>query len=61
MKFRIVWMGQDEEPDGAAAKSEDATADSILHPRVRYEQAGGEMVLRERLRDGGIQSTPLPA
>jgi hypothetical protein len=56
-KFRIVWMGPDEDPRQYPTDAN--AADSPQTSRWCYERVSSEMVLRERLQNGRMRITPL--
>lgn len=58
MKFRLVWMGSDDDSDEAGLG---LAVDAVLQrpTGVWYERRGTEMVRRERLASGRVKVTPL--
>lgn len=58
MKFRLVWMGSEDDGNGQPRPRED-TAHAEHTPRWGYEQQDGAMVRRERLQNGRLRYTPL--
>src|SRR5271155_4514260 len=58
MKFRMVWVGLADEPDGQASVPEE-TAEGQDRQPLRYEQYGTGMVRREESRNRSGKLTPL--
>jgi hypothetical protein len=52
MKFRMIWLGHEDDPEGQAcvAQSCSAVGDGAL-----YEQRGTDMVRRKRSRIGSVE------
>lgn len=59
MKFRMVWLGAEDEPEGQSSLPEKAEAFSENRTRVRYAKQGTEMVRREELDNGHFRIVPL--
>src|SRR6202521_4672145 len=59
MKFRMIWLGQEDEPDRNPSPQAGIPAASDDRARVRYEQRGTEMVRREQLGNGRVKFTPV--
>ena len=58
MKFRLVWVGSDDDGGGKPRLRED-TATAHDAPRSGYEQRDGAMLRRERLQNGRLRFTQL--
>ena len=58
MKFRMVWMGPEDEPDRQGSEPEETVMVQDRHP-FRYEQHGTGMVRREESRNRHRKLTPL--
>jgi hypothetical protein len=59
VKFRLVWMGSDDDGGEQPRLREGFTAVDKYTPRSAYEQRGGAMLRRERLQNGSLKFTPL--
>ncbi len=59
MKFRLVWVGSDDEEGGQRRLPENSAILSDHTPRSGYEQREGVMLRRERLQNGRLKYTPL--
>jgi hypothetical protein len=58
MKFRMIWVGSEGEPDHQPSLPQGTGAPDSLS-RVRYEQRGTEMVRRDELPNGRVKFTPI--
>jgi hypothetical protein len=59
MKFRLVWMGSEDDGGGHSRPWEDTATLPDNTPRSGYEQRDGAMLRRERLQNGRLRYTPL--
>jgi hypothetical protein len=59
MKFRMVWLGPEDEPQGQSSVPEKTAATLDDRNGVRYDQRGTEMVRREPLANGRFKIIPL--
>ena len=59
MKFRLVWMGSDDEGGGQRRLRENTASLPDYTPRSVYEERDGAMLRRERLQNGRLRYTPL--
>jgi hypothetical protein len=60
MKFRLVWLGSDDDPDANPPAREEAAVVAGKPPRgTSYELRGTEMVRCERVDSAGRKITPL--
>jgi hypothetical protein len=59
MKFRLVWVGSDDEGVVKPRLQEGSTAVADSTSRSGYEQRDGIMLRRERLQNGRLRYTPL--
>jgi hypothetical protein len=59
MKFRLVWVGSDDDGSEQPRPREGTAALADSTPRSPYEQRDGAMFRRERLQNGRIRYTPL--
>jgi hypothetical protein len=59
MKFRLVWVGSDDDGSEQPRPREGTAALADPTPRSPYEQRDGAMFRRERLQNGRIRYTPL--
>jgi len=59
MKFRIVFLGQHEDPAGDLAARETGAADPITGSPARYAHRGTEMVRRDQRANGRVTYTPI--
>ena len=59
MKFRMIWVGSEDEPDQQPAVAEGTAAASDGRGRTRYEQRGTEMIRREPLGNGRVKFIPV--
>ena len=59
MKFRLVWVGSDDDGGKQPRAREGTAALADETPRSSYEQRNGAMLRRERLQSGRVRYTPL--
>ena len=59
MKFRLVWVGPDDDSGRQPRLREDAASLPDHTPRFGYEQRDGAMFRRERLQNGRLRFTQL--
>ena len=59
MKFRLVWVGSDDDAGGQPRLREDTATLPDHAPRSGYEQRDGAMFRRERLQNGRLRFTQL--
>jgi hypothetical protein len=59
MKFRMIWLGPEDEPDRQVSLPEGTVAAPDGRGGVRYQQDGTEMVRREQLENGRVKFTAL--
>src|SRR5271154_439593 len=59
MKFRLVWVGSDDDESWQARRREDTAALADSTPKSGYEQREGAMLRRERLQNGRPRYTQL--
>jgi hypothetical protein len=59
MKFRMIWMGQDDDRGRHELPAGTAAAELNRSCSILYEQSGTEMVRRERLGNGRVKLTPV--
>src|ERR1019366_5438673 len=59
MKFRLVWVGSDDDGGGPPRLREKTAAPADYTPKSTYEQRDGVMLRRERLQNGRLRYTPL--
>jgi hypothetical protein len=60
MNFRIVWAGEDDDPDGQRLEREASTAaGGRAYGELSYGLRGTQMVRRERLENGRVKCTPV--
>ncbi len=59
MKFRLVWMGSEDDGDGQPRLRESATTDPSDTFRSEYGQRDGMMFRRTRSQSGRLRFTPL--
>jgi Domain of unknown function (DUF927) len=59
MKFRLVWMGSEDDGDKQPQLRRDIAGTADSTPRPGYEQRDGIMLRRERLQNGRLRYTPL--
>ena len=57
MKFRLVWMGPEDDPDASPAARKPISQASSSRPS--FQQRGTEMVRHEKLADGHVKVTAL--
>ena len=57
MKFRLVWMGSEDDRDKQPQLRRDSDAIADSTPRSGYEQRDGIMLRRERMQNGGLRCT----
>src|SRR5271168_1899174 len=59
MKFRMIWLGPEDDPDGHKFVSEGRADVREAGAGVLYERRGGEMVRRKPSRCGSVELIPL--
>lgn len=59
MKFRMIWLGQEDESVQQPSVPEGTAAALDSRSRVRYEQPGAEMVRRDELSNGRVKFTSI--
>jgi hypothetical protein len=60
MKFRMVFLGQDEDSAGGLAAQDIGTAATVTGSPARcYEYSGTDMVRRDQLANGRMRYTPV--
>jgi hypothetical protein len=59
MKFRLVWMGSDDNGGEQPRLRGDAAAHADYTPKSGYEQRDGAIFRRERLQSGRLRFTQL--
>ena len=57
MKFRLVWMGPEDDPDASPAARKPISQASSSRPS--FQQRGTEMVRHEKMADGHVKVTAL--
>jgi hypothetical protein len=59
MKFRMVWLGSEDDSDRQTSLPEGTVATPAGGGGVQYAQRGTEMVRQERLGNGRLKFTPV--